>query len=44
MYKAYFHSLLQGFSDLIPLRLIQVFDEREMEVRHSYVVCLRTMS
>ncbi len=25
--------VVQGFSDIVPLRLIKVFDERELEVR-----------
>jgi hypothetical protein len=37
-YRAHIHffssssSFIQGFSDLVPLRLIKVFDERELEV------------
>ena len=30
-----FFSILQGFSDLIPLPLIKIFDERELEVSTS---------
>ena len=35
-------SLLQGFSDLIPLPLIKVFDERELEVSALYTYPLST--
>ena len=31
-------AFLTGFSELIPLRLIKVFDEREIEVRDGRTV------
>lgn len=42
--KEQFDAFMAGFSELIPQELINVFDERELEVRTSYqlLICWLT--
>jgi E3 ubiquitin-protein ligase NEDD4 len=40
--KEQFDAFMVGFSELIPQELINVFDERELEVRVTFLVRSRT--